>query len=198
MTLTVGAQKTQFCVHKSLLCAESPFFEAALNGNFRESNGSIELVEDSAHTFEQFLQWLYMGKLMFSSQSMDRPRWRELINLYILADKYGVVTLKNILMTTLFLSAQEPKISHIGRDLITLAYENTTQGSPLRRLIASLYAWLVDPKYFSRPGISDWLPTVPDFAAELATFMALRLTGDRTRNPLNDASNFHEPIEERA
>lgn len=196
VTLTVGRrpETAQFFIHKNLLCAASPVFEAAFNGNFRERNGAIELPGDSPLAFELLVQWLYSRRITFASQVMSHNQQKKLIGLYCLADKYAVMSLKKNLIGTLYTSVDQPDVRPPSRNLVKFAYENTAQGSRMRLLLVSWYAWIVDPEWYSEEGVSDWLPTVPDFAAELATSMALRLKGDPKQNPLNDPNNFREPL----
>lgn len=59
-----GRPETQFLVHKELLTSASPFFDAALNGSFKEGLEQIvRLPEEKTEVFEWFLQWLYTGTL---------------------------------------------------------------------------------------------------------------------------------------
>ncbi|KAF2859545.1 hypothetical protein K470DRAFT_300208 [Piedraia hortae CBS 480.64] len=56
--------RTTFQIHKELLTSASPFFSAALNGNFTEGIlQSVKLPEEKPEIFEWFLQWLYTGSL---------------------------------------------------------------------------------------------------------------------------------------
>ncbi|KAI4190881.1 MAG: hypothetical protein L6R41_000482 [Letrouitia leprolyta] len=130
-------------------------------------------------------------------QDMDPVQQKQLIDLYILADKYDVTTLNNSLIDILYNSINQPGSRPPSRKLVRHAYENTAPGSPMRQLLASWYAWDVDPEWYSQKGVTNWLPTVPDFAAQLATSMApsmaLRIK-DPEQNPLNDAFAFQEPL----
>jgi hypothetical protein len=56
--------RTKFLIHKELLTAASPFFDAALNSTFAEGmDNQVKLPEEKPDSFEWFLQWLYTGSL---------------------------------------------------------------------------------------------------------------------------------------
>jgi hypothetical protein len=59
----VGPEEYRFDVHKALLCESSNFFQAALNGNFKEREGKVRLPDQETRTFKFFVHWLYTGKL---------------------------------------------------------------------------------------------------------------------------------------
>ncbi|KAK4697313.1 protein N-terminal amidase, partial [Lecanoromycetidae sp. Uapishka_2] len=61
VTVLVGPDEQRFDVHKALLCKSSDFFNAALNGNFIEANGTVKLPEQNPGVFKYFVHWLYTG-----------------------------------------------------------------------------------------------------------------------------------------
>ncbi|KAH9825850.1 PAB1-binding protein 2 [Teratosphaeria destructans] len=69
--------KTRFMVHKELLTAASPFFDAALNSTFAEGmDNQVKLPEEKPDSFEWFLQWLYTGSLTSPHARFDDgPDW---------------------------------------------------------------------------------------------------------------------------
>lgn len=59
VTIKVGAEKSVFLVHKGILCRESSYFKAALEGNFREAMECCVVLDDEdLETFERFNTWL--------------------------------------------------------------------------------------------------------------------------------------------
>ena len=55
---------------------------------------------------------------------------------------------------------------------VIYAYEHTTQGSGLRKLIADWYAWSFDSTYYENPYIQTLLRQQSDFAVDLIVSLA--------------------------
>ncbi|KAL1642373.1 hypothetical protein SLS58_005447 [Diplodia intermedia] len=54
-----------FAVHRTLICAFSPFFAAACRGPWKENrSGVVALPEQDPATFELYVKWLYTGELL--------------------------------------------------------------------------------------------------------------------------------------
>lgn len=61
ITLVVGKEQRLFAAHEDILCL-SPFFAAALKGNFREANArTVELPDEDPVIFSAVLEYLYKG-----------------------------------------------------------------------------------------------------------------------------------------
>ncbi|KAK4543370.1 hypothetical protein LTR36_005513 [Oleoguttula mirabilis] len=62
-TVLIGPTKTEFRVHKEILCCyDSTFFQDALNSSFVEGESqSVWLDSEDEATFGAFLSWLYTG-----------------------------------------------------------------------------------------------------------------------------------------
>ncbi|KAF2155160.1 hypothetical protein K461DRAFT_285233 [Myriangium duriaei CBS 260.36] len=122
----VGPKESKFTLHKDLLIAVSPFFAAALNGHFSESDTQIvRLPEERPEIFEWFAQWIYTGSLSVSSDctthphfdtswtkkpthndgdlrnSAGSPKYFLLIDIYALSDRLGTTTLSNHIINTI-------------------------------------------------------------------------------------------------
>ena len=95
-----------FHVHKNLLAQASDYFDRALNGDFAESAGTIDLHRHCPIAFEVVYQWLYSGRkltaeevaeLRHYSQRYEKSEdglslfWMRLFNL---ADETMIVELK--------------------------------------------------------------------------------------------------------
>ena len=62
--MIVGPDRKVFSLHKRLLCENSEYFKAALEGSFKEATTqSIELLDDKVEIFKVFQHWLYTGTL---------------------------------------------------------------------------------------------------------------------------------------
>ncbi|KAI1011370.1 hypothetical protein LB504_002151 [Fusarium proliferatum] len=52
----------QFKTHRAVVCTQSPFFDKAMSGNYKESMSRfVELPEDDPDVVERFLEFLYTG-----------------------------------------------------------------------------------------------------------------------------------------
>lgn len=68
----VGPEKKEFCIHKNLLVAASPFFKEALDGPFAEATSQqVSLPEHDPEIFELFSDWLYAGTLINDSRALS-------------------------------------------------------------------------------------------------------------------------------
>jgi len=65
VSIVVGSSSPKtFAIHKNLVVAASTFFDAALNGSFKEGRDQkITLPEDDSEAFQVFYDWLYTGKI---------------------------------------------------------------------------------------------------------------------------------------
>jgi len=64
VTVLVGPDEKRYTVHKSLLTAQSEYFDRALNGKFKEADEqTIRLTEESPDAFDLLIGWLYQGQL---------------------------------------------------------------------------------------------------------------------------------------
>lgn len=119
----------EFIVNKPLLCYFSKFFDNALNGEFLESGkDSFTLEEGSHRSVEQFVGWLYTGKITSSCEWYSHDEYvkdldpgidldgnirqcqmgsghgvcqHDLIELYLFAEYYNVRELRTEIITVL-------------------------------------------------------------------------------------------------
>ncbi|KAF5611437.1 uncharacterized protein FSUBG_2270 [Fusarium subglutinans] len=60
--MTIICGERQFKTHRAVVCTQSPFFDKAMSGDYKESTSrSIELLEDDPDVVERFLEFLYTG-----------------------------------------------------------------------------------------------------------------------------------------
>jgi len=140
----VGPNKKEFIAHKDILCKQSPFFKAALDSKWIEGETKrVSLPEDDPSIFSGFLQWAYTRKIIHSASQTDKGTaeeiYHEFAKLYVLADKLGVVALKNRVIDEI---SQLEQATGLGFPSIRYqyVYENTAQGSLLRQYLVDLLA----------------------------------------------------------
>ncbi|KAL8852108.1 MAG: hypothetical protein Q9221_003038 [Calogaya cf. arnoldii] len=204
--LKVGAEASLFHIHRGLICESSPFFRAAFTGRFKESCGSISLGEDDADVFGHIVQWLYRGKLETLSKTeadTGDDYFMKLFQLYVLADKYAIVPLENAVMDLLF-----GALDRRGKDLkskihrppqephITYVYENSPQGSQLRRFIMVYYVWHINLDWYNENTTVEWLESNPSFGADVVKVFAARAKGEPSPFSKIKRSSFQVSVED--
>lgn len=68
VTVRVGADRQEFCIHKEVLSLHSTYFAKALCGQFLEAQTrTFELEDIHIALFKVFVAWLYTGKIAYES-----------------------------------------------------------------------------------------------------------------------------------
>ncbi|KAK5710624.1 hypothetical protein LTR17_018799 [Elasticomyces elasticus] len=134
VTVVVGPERECFIVHKHLICRSSAFFKAATSLEWQNNNKkSIELPDDDPKIFGAYLLSLYTTTITPQAKEAA-DLWDELAMLYVLADKLRDLKTANLILEQIMtISDQHKRIA--GNKTITKIYANTTDGSPLRRLV---------------------------------------------------------------
>ena len=165
--LVVGGEKTEISVHENVLFEASPVFKTAFTSKFKEgSERSIYLPDDDADLMDALIQNLYAPESGF--RQIDSRM--ELLRLYVLADKYDIVQVKNRLCYRLvyIIQRQPPSESEVE-----FVYENTTsKKKPMRRLITDWFIWAIESTWFNKEENRSWLMSVPEFAVDVCAVQA--------------------------
>ena len=142
---TQGASKT-WHLPKELLTKSSPFFAAALNGNFQEAQSKVvNLPEDNIGAFESFVQWLYVGEItldncIHTGDDHDNHNcldftFQTLVQAWLLGDKLECPIFKDRAMLHLIKTAS---LLEIAPNDVRAAFEKSVSGSKLRKLFLDL------------------------------------------------------------
>ncbi|THW20422.1 hypothetical protein D6D23_06843 [Aureobasidium pullulans] len=167
--------KTTVSVHKELLCFFSPYYKAALKGNFTEATTDSLQVDLTDKGLKMFVRWIYTGEV---ASPRCFPRY---FSLYIFADLVDIVALQRMIMT---------RIQGYSEDLpeystVKLALMNLPESSPLRAWILDVYISHWEPAY------DDCDPYPTDTASDpdntLAAFMYQVARGLAVRESVNTA-----------
>ena len=117
----------------------APFFKTTLESNFEEAaEVKIRIYEDIPATIKRFRLWAYTGSILADDEDIQNRGWRELIQLYIFAERYDIVDLQNSVIDSFV--AKEQACLQIPVKHLSLIYSNTRITSPLRRLMVDLCA----------------------------------------------------------
>lgn len=174
VTLVVGELKISFHVHEAILCKVSPVFKAAFTSTFKEGlERKMTLPDDDADLFNLLVEWLYAGSYNIPQptghKDKDAARFMEFIRLYVLADKYGVTSLKNEIVKTLFDALKQNHKTGPNADTVAYVYENLPGTSPIRRLPADFYVCNDKFAWCENVRVSDLLRIYPEFAADVVS-----------------------------
>ena len=156
-------------VHEHLLCEISGFFERSSRHNTSETPLSFSVrdyVSDiDWDTLMVFVKWVYFNELYDKvGLGEDPPNWDELLDLYLIADKWEIIVLKNLLVDVLAGQFEE------GYDFPCYGtkkiWSNTAPGASLRRLWVDFYKFGISETEFRDEMKSDALDL--DFMKELS------------------------------
>jgi len=126
-----------FRVHKKLLCNKALYFDKIFNGNFIEGiEQSATFPEDEPCTWKHFVGWLYKG--IIQPQTGGPELVDDRINLFCLAEKYGIPDLQDTSMDSLTAILRSSKTSP-SLILILSSYSRTSSGSKLRLYMARTF-----------------------------------------------------------
>ncbi|MCJ1429969.1 hypothetical protein MMC29_007884, partial [Sticta canariensis] len=123
----VGPEKKLFQAHEAVL-SRSPVFERMCSGTFKESvEKQIDLPDDDAIAFGCVLEFMYLG-VFHGDEKPDRVTKAALLaDVYILADKYQLEDLKDLLICPLgaiLETASEDECLECFFDAARKIYEN--------------------------------------------------------------------------
>lgn len=156
------------------------------------------LPEDDAGLFEEFVHWLYTQHYgMVTTKPKESFEHNAIsdkaIRLFVLADKYEVLSLMKEICEMLFRRAREGYRSP-SMDVISHAYEALPERSGMRRLICDWCAPSISPSWFQKDSIRDSLLKAPEFAIDLAAALSKRnLKAERDRG-LSDYASYAKDL----
>lgn len=152
MVVGTGYATKTWHLPKELLVNASPFFAAALNGNFFEATSNvIALPEDSPDAFSLFARWLYVGKIGSVSVALNVDRIEQsivilmaLVKACVLGDKLGCLIFRDLAMLGLFQYHSEELIEE---EEIRYVFDHSAQGSKLRQFTIDQLRWDLQQDY---------------------------------------------------
>lgn len=166
VTVEVGSSESTraFHIHRGLLTFYSGYFKAALNGRFVEAqSGVIKLDTEEPAVFEEFVKWLYTHKPRTEKITYEnrKQHYLSIVKLWIFADRRDVPLLMNEMIDSF--QHDVVRVWAMPRDVLKEVYENTIEGSTLRRMIVDMYKSISGPmrqEYlddFPKQFLFDWL-----------------------------------------
>ena len=190
--MTVGTESEQkiWYLPKKVLTHCSPFFDAALNGNFAEaSSKAVDLPEDDPDAFGIWATWLSLGNCDGSFQCDDVDQ--TYVRAWILGDKLGCPAFKDHVMSKCLCL-----IKHYGSlslDTIHFAYEFPCPGSKMRQLFVEMFAWDKLYGYLTDADeIITFLRGLPEFSEDVVRLEVMAGGDLITRHPWEEQHRFYE------
>ena len=135
VTVYVGPDSHAFHVYKELLCHDSPFFKAALEGNFKEGHEqTVSLPEDDVGTFKIYQTWLNTAQLRYNFDHVEW--WLCFAKLWVFADKIGSNDFKDRTVDAICATVKNnPNLNWASAPAVCYTFDNTSSDSPLRDLV---------------------------------------------------------------
>ena len=181
VSLLVGQSKTLFNIHSDILCKASPFFTSAFMGSgegefLEKSKKSMNLPEDDPEAIDRLIQWIYVKHFRFHKYAIGKSNnygsvpLMQLATLYVVADKYGVLGLKNEVIDHLWeLLGRTQNEVKVDDKIIEYVYENTLAGSKLRKLLVH---WQANSTSLRHKNKTKLVQEFPEYAADLLARMS--------------------------
>ena len=147
VAVLVGPDKTKFSLHKNLICACSPFFKRAFEGDFAEAKSQqMELPEEMPDLFKFLSEWLYMPSWrttmpinLLGTGQRKETFW---ISLYHMGDRLIIPGIR-LLALKLFAESFDSKVDNVP-DSETIAYLSTPDKHQVfRDYIVRHVAWWI-------------------------------------------------------
>ncbi|RDW64197.1 hypothetical protein BP5796_10699 [Coleophoma crateriformis] len=206
--LVSDGKVTPFQVHKDFLCYYSPVFRSAFGSPFIEGLKQTYKLEDTTEDAVFLLiHWLYTQRLdLIQDMKLFREEFackdgppkrmpvkdkedRALVALWALADRLLIPSLQNIIVDKI---EQMPAIFNTMPLIYKSIYEQTYEGSALRRLIVDLFChempsscWKAHARHYPHEMLID-----------VATFYSTRYIAGQGKKHygLRDMSQYHAKL----
>ena len=164
----------------------SPFFRAALDGEFKEAlDCAMTLPDDKEETFERFLGWLYFKEYNIQDWILDKSNdfWVDIIDDHIFSDKVQAQAFQEVVIDKALFAYRFSEARPMGLKTISKIYREAPDTSTLRMLAVSMYE-CISPQWFREPHVVRQLEAIPRFAAELVRKLAESGCNARERRTL--------------
>lgn len=221
-TVLVGPDAKPFNVHEELLTLHSPFFRAALTGNFKEAEDkTVTLKEEDPKIFEFFVHWLYYNCLPDKDSDPallelwdcegdcegncegncegdcegGETKTGNLLYLHVFCDKYDVPELKRQTMD-MFYSHQDNTEAHLPDPrMVEHVFSHLAEKSPLCRYLVDLHCHYAQAQAWDEFEADEWPRAFLTKVMRRYTEYAL---GDRSIYDPPDICDYHDHPNEEA
>ncbi|KAM0181824.1 hypothetical protein ACHAPF_001348 [Botrytis cinerea] len=140
-----------FVVHKNILCAASPVFEASFKPEWQEGvDATMKLPEDDPRYFAPLLYWIYNNEIVYPQGCSTIEGLAEV---YHLAEKYLMPRLQNDLIDSLVYETVTIDRIFLPESINSI-FKNSPAASKLRLFVvnSTLKNWVLAKHFKSKPG----------------------------------------------
>lgn len=140
MTLLVGPDEHRLTVHESFVTRTFDFLKAAMKKKWAEGQTrTIKLPEETSFPiFVHYLTFAYGGRLP-TEEAKKADRYRVLVEIYVLGERMLDKCVQHAVIEEIIrlsmIRSKKMQSQFPSAATITIAYEGTSAGSPIRRLL---------------------------------------------------------------
>ena len=125
----------------------------------------------------------------------------EAIQLFCLAEKYGVRQLKELLVSLVFKAAHDRSLTSMKPPSIgnlLFLYEHTSDNSGFRRLYVDYWVWIIKLEYLRQEEVKEQLCTQPQLAVDLMAELTKRVNDHHAKSPFKrcQASDYFDKVDQ--
>lgn len=174
----VGSEGLQqrFTLHGNLFIPRSEFFRAARSSAWcKDPKTPTTLENDDPAVFENYMHCIYLGDVTPLTGGKDLSNAaptrhiQALVRLYVLADSLSDLMTANLVIDKIYEHSRASKVVP-NPETISLAYNNTAPGSPLRAMFRDLIIHEASSAYLDPYQASDvYVEFYRDFMHEFLT-----------------------------
>jgi hypothetical protein len=183
-----GGETVSLNVHRGVLCKSSEFFQKAMKpewADLGEDSKILHLPEDSTSTVSDYIKWLYYDKVAIKPYEAGTDTIKKkaeeaekvfilLAEAYVFGEKIMDTEYKNAVVKAL--SDCKSRLHwRMGPESVSIVYNNTPPGSPLRRWIADRLAYSASDDSKNEVGWMQFIDGYPQEALVDAMKALLRV-----------------------
>ena len=127
----------------------------------------MTLPEDDESVFEDLVDWLYRGRYDNPRRSDNVDIYLRPVQVFVLADKYGVPDLKSAALGHVFNLIKYEKASGPSLDTVVYAYRHTSQNAAIYKIFLDCMVWDCHHNWYRRAEHQEWLRAHPEIATNL-------------------------------
>ena len=154
----------------------------------------MELPEENPSIFENVHTWLYTKEIKSITNGEDVPcNVNRLVELFIFGDKMGMPTFCNETIDLLIHAFE--KENQVVAFFLARAWENTSAGSPLRKLLVATYVQHTNDLESFHAEFFPPMLACPDFLLDLAKAYSARRGDPPKKRHIADPCQYHQHAE---